>query len=199
MKAGLLIFFCFGWFCSLWAEVVPYTGKLSVDGINFHGRAEFSFAIRDANGTVHWQHAEDNSSIRVNVVNGRYQVMLGGQGMESLPAELFLDRSRLFLVVSADLGDGRGRMPLKPDHRITSSAHALSADLARRALVAEQALTARGVESGAITGDMLSRALKQEMGDSDESVPFTSPEHYTTRSSSELCPGTGRSIQNSIL
>ena len=59
---------------SLSANPLPYTGKLSVNGVNFHGRAEFSFAIRDANGTVHWQHAADNSSIRVNVVNGRYQV-----------------------------------------------------------------------------------------------------------------------------
>ena len=53
------------------ANPLPYTGKLSVNGVNFHGRAEFSFAIRDANGTLHWQHASDNSSIRVNVVNGR--------------------------------------------------------------------------------------------------------------------------------
>ena len=32
------------------ANPLPYTGKLSVNGVNFHGRAEFSFAIRDANG-----------------------------------------------------------------------------------------------------------------------------------------------------
>ena len=147
-------------FAVLSGNPLPYTGKLSVDGVNFHGRAEFSFAIRDANGTVHWQHAADNSSIRVNVINGRYEVLLGGQGMEPLPAELFLNLPRLFLVISADLGDGRGRMPLKPDQRITSSAHALSADLAERAKVADS------VSSGAITGDMLSRALKQEMGES---------------------------------
>ena len=95
-------------FAVLSSNPLPYTGKLSVDRINFHGRAEFSFAIRDGNGTVHWKHAADNSTIQVNVVHGRYQVMLGGQGMEPLPPQLFLDRPRLFLVISADLGDGRG-------------------------------------------------------------------------------------------
>ena len=139
------------------ANPLPYTGKLSVDRINFHGRAEFSFAIRDGNGTVHWKHAADNSSIQVNVVNGRYQVMLGGQGMEPLPPQLFLDRPRLFLVISADLGDGRGPLPLKPDQRITSSAHALSADLAGRAKVADS------VSPGAITDGMLSPKLLEKI------------------------------------
>jgi hypothetical protein len=136
---------------------LPFTGKLSVNGVNFHGRAEFSFAIRDANGTVHWQHAADNSSIRVNVVNGRYEVLLGGQGMEPLTGSLFLDHSPLFLEISADLGDGRGRVPLKPDQRITSSAHALSADLAERAKVADS------VSPGAITNGMLSPKLREKI------------------------------------
>ena len=70
---------------------VPYSGKVAIDGINFHGSAKFSFSIQDANGTVHWRNGADaNESIRVFVVNGRYSVMLGGQGMNSLPPELFL-------------------------------------------------------------------------------------------------------------
>ena len=142
---------------------LPYTGKLSVKGVNFHGRAEFSFAIRDANGTVHWQHAADNSSIRVNVINGRYQVLLGGQGMEPLTGSLFLDHSPLFLEISADLGDGRGRIALKPDQRITSSAHALSADLARKAWVAEEAKIANQVVDGSITRKKLSRSILTDL------------------------------------
>ncbi len=144
-------------FAVLSSNPLPYTGKLSVDRINFHGQAEFSFAIRDGNGTVHWKHAADNSTIQVNVVHGRYQVMLGGQGMEPLPPQLFLDRPRLFLVISADLGDGRGPLSLKPDQRITSSAHALSADLAGRAKVADS------VSPNAITDGMLSPKLREKI------------------------------------
>ena len=51
MHARYPVFLFLIFFASLWAEVVPYTGKLSVDGINFHGRAELSFleAIKKAN------------------------------------------------------------------------------------------------------------------------------------------------------
>ena len=46
--------------------------------------------LEDANGTEHWRNGVDaNESIRVFVVNGRYSVMLGGQGMNPLPPNYF--------------------------------------------------------------------------------------------------------------
>ena len=93
---------------ALWAAPpVPYSGKVSIDGINYHGSAQFSFSLEDANGTEHWRNGMDaNESIRVFVVNGRYSVMLGGQGMNPLPPELFLQHEELYLSVSFDKGDG---------------------------------------------------------------------------------------------
>ena len=86
---------------------MPYYGKVSIDGINYHGSAQFQFSLEDANGTEHWRNGADaNESIRVFVVNGRYSVMLGGQGMNPLPAELFLQHDELYLSVSFDKGDG---------------------------------------------------------------------------------------------
>ena len=75
----------------VWASPpVPFSGKVSVDGINYHGQAKFSFAIRDQAGAVHWRNgATANDAINVNVSNGRYVVLLGGQGMNPLPASLF--------------------------------------------------------------------------------------------------------------
>ena len=86
---------------ALWAAPpVPYYGKVSIDGINYHGSAQFSFSLKDANGATHWQNGADaNESIRVFVVNGRYSVMLGGQGMNPLPPELFLKHENLYLRV----------------------------------------------------------------------------------------------------
>ena len=96
---------------ALWAAPpVPYYGKVSIDGINYHGSAQFQFSLEDANGTEHWRNGVDaNESIRVFVVNGRYSVMLGGQGMTPLPPEFFLQHEELYLSVSFDKG---GRSPL---------------------------------------------------------------------------------------
>lgn len=58
---------------------IPYSGKVSVDGINYHGEAHFAFSIQDGTGSVHWRNGESaNSTILVKVQNGRYSVLLGG-------------------------------------------------------------------------------------------------------------------------
>ena len=102
--------------------------------------------LEDANGTTHWRNGADaNESIRVFVVNGRYSVMLGGQGMNPLPPELFLQHEELYLSVSFDKGDGP--RTLGPEQLITATP---------RALVAEVAKVAAEKLSGAITSDMLS-------------------------------------------
>ena len=106
----------------VWASPpVPFSGKVSVDGINYHGPAKFSFAIRDQAGAVHWRNgATANDAINVNVSNGRYVVLLGGQGMNPLPASLFANHHELYVKVSFDKNDGQGLRHLAPDQRVTA-------------------------------------------------------------------------------
>ena len=80
-----------------------------MNGVNYFGEAQFSFSLHDGNGTTHWrngQHAGD--TIKVSVLNGRYNVLLGGQGMNLLPPELFLNQEELYLKVEFDNGAGKG-------------------------------------------------------------------------------------------
>ena len=56
---------------------VPFSGKLAVDGKNFHGNALFAFSLVDGEGVVHWKHAnEPDARIENFVMNGRYLVLL---------------------------------------------------------------------------------------------------------------------------
>ena len=103
---------------------------------NYHGSAQFQFSLEDANGTEHWRNGVDaNESIRVFVVNGHYSVMLGGQGMNPLPPELFLQHEELYLSVSFDKGDGP--RTLGPEQLITATPRALVAEVAKIAEVAK--------------------------------------------------------------
>jgi formylglycine-generating enzyme required for sulfatase activity len=143
---------------SLFSASIPYAGKVSVNGVNFDGQAQFSFSIISSNGSVVWQQgAEANATISVPVENGRYLVLLGGQGMNPLPPSLFLEQTGLTLRVRADLSDGEGLRIIGPDQPVTSTPHALSAEVARRALVAD------GVASGTVTHEMLSPSVKQDL------------------------------------
>ena len=139
-----ILFFCivFGLsFQGLASTPIPYTGKLSVDSVNYNGMAEFHFCIVDKNSTVIWRSGQHvftsdkvyiiTGNIKVNVVNGRYFVLLGGQGMNPLPSELFLNYPELYLQVFFDNGDGKGLQSLSPDQRIYASPYALSAEYAR--------------------------------------------------------------------
>ena len=94
------------------------------------------------------------------MLNGRYLVLLGGQGMQSLPANLFLENDNLFLRVRVDLQDGQGIRLLEPDQPITSTPYALAAELAR---LAEKASVADGVTPGAITADMIDTELLADL------------------------------------
>ena len=143
------------------APPVPFSGKLAVDGKNFHGNALFAFSIVDGEGKVHWNHSEKQGAAIENfVVNGRYLVLLGGQGMQALPANLFLENDNLFLRVRVDLQDGQGMRLLEPDQPITSTPYALAAELAR---VAEKASVADGVTPGAITAGMIDTGLLADL------------------------------------
>ena len=163
MKKLISVFFLF--FTFVWTLVaappVPFSGKLAVDGKNFHGNALFAFSLVDGEGAVHWKHAtENNATIENFVLNGRYLVLLGGQGMQSLPANLFLENDNLFLRVRVDLQDGQGIRLLEPDQPITSTPYALAAELAR---VAEKASVADGVTPGAITAGMIDTGLLADL------------------------------------
>ena len=117
---------------------MPYTGKVAIDGLNFSGNAQFTFALRDSNGTIRWRNGADaNATINVPVDRGHYLVLLGGQGMNPLPPDLFLDHPELYLRVHFDDGTARGRLHLQPDQRITSAPHALAAEIAKLALLAD--------------------------------------------------------------
>ena len=51
------------------AAPIPYSSKVAVNGLNFQIDDQFTFALRDANGTVHWCNgAKANDSIKVFVV-----------------------------------------------------------------------------------------------------------------------------------
>ena len=163
MKKLISVFFLF--FTFVWTLVaappVPFSGKLAVDGKNFHGNALFAFSLVDGEGAVHWKHApENNATIENFVLNGRYLVLLGGQGMQSLPANLFLENDNLFLRVRVDLQDGQGIRLLEPDQPITSTPYALAAELAR---LAEKASIADGVTPGAITAGMIDTGLLADL------------------------------------
>jgi formylglycine-generating enzyme required for sulfatase activity len=136
----------------VWASPpVPFSGKVAINGVNYHGQAQFAFAIRDQAGAVHWRNgATANDAINVSVSNGRYVVLLGGQGMNPLPASLFANHDELYIKVSFDKGDGQGLVHLAPDQRITAVPYALSSKMAD---------SAKTVENNSITTAQLNEQI----------------------------------------
>ena len=140
---------------------VPYSGKVAINGVNYFGEAQFSFSLHDGKGTTHWRNGKQaGDTIKVSVLNGRYNVLLGGQGMNSLPPELFLNHEELYLKVEFDNGEGKGLQHLGPDQLITATPRALVADLAKRAMLADK------VTTGAVTRAMLSAEVLSDLNQS---------------------------------
>ena len=130
---------------------VPYTGKISIRGANYFGEAQFRFSLHNGQGTTYWQNGEGaGDTIEVPIRNGRYHVLLGGQGMKPLPAELFLEHEELYLRVEFKFEEGDDLQHLAPDQVITATPRALVAEWAKMAKVSQ------GVSPGAITRSMLS-------------------------------------------
>ena len=164
MRRLLLVFVSLWVGASLQASPIPYTGKISLNGINFEGQANFQFTIYTEDGKAVWRNGKDaQSTISVPVKQGRYSVLLGGQGMGPISPELFLNHKNLFLSVYVNLNDGKGLRHLPPDQPINSVPHALSADLAERAKVAEEAKIANQVVDGSITRKKLSRSILTDL------------------------------------
>jgi N-acetylneuraminic acid mutarotase len=158
---------------SLWsASPVPYSGKIDIRGVNYFGEAQFAFSLHDGNGSTHWRNGKQpGETIKVSIRNGRYSVLLGGQGMNSLPPELFLNHDKLYLKVEFDNEDGEGLRHLAPDQLITATPRSLVADLAR---VSEVAKVAEKVGNGAITRDMLSSEVLAKL-DANATASPTAP------------------------
>ena len=140
----------------VWAAApITYSGKVSIYNSNYHGYAKLTFSLYDSNNTVVWRNGTDiEDSIRVFVTNGRYRVLLGGQGMNQIDPQLFLQHAELYLKVEFDNEDGFGKRHLKPDQRITASAYSLSAEYARIAL---------SVVPNSITKAMLTSNLRNDL------------------------------------
>ena len=119
----------------LWsANPVPYSGKIDIGGVNYFGEAQFAFSLHDGNGTIHWRNGKQaGETIKITIRNGRYNVLLGGQGMNALSPELFLNHDKLYLKVEFDNGDGAGLRHLAPDQLITATPRALVAEVAKTA------------------------------------------------------------------
>ena len=153
------------------ANPVPYSGKIDIQGVNYFGEAQFAFSLHDGNGTTHWRNGnQPGETLKVAIRNGRYNVLLGGQGMTSLAPQLFLNQDKLYLKVEVDTGDGKGLRHLAPDQLITATPRSLVADIAK---VAELAKVSETVSNGAITRDMLSAEVRADLNSSGSSTPMT--------------------------
>jgi len=62
MKVLSLIFTFLCTTISLLAAPIPYSGKLSNNGVNYSGQAEFIFELIDKEGKVHWRNGENKSA-----------------------------------------------------------------------------------------------------------------------------------------
>ena len=156
----------------LWsASPVPYSGKIAIRGVNYFGDAQFTFSLHDKDGKTHWRNGKSkDDSIKVNIRNGYYTVLLGGQGMNALPPQLFLDHDELYLKVRFDDGDGKGLRHLAPDQRITATPRALVAE------VAKTAQTANSVTAGAITPQMIQSSSISSAQLNEQILKYLRPE-----------------------
>ena len=159
------LLFCFSWGL---ANSIPYTGKISIRGVNYHGDAQFRFSLHDGNGTTHWENGQSGETIKVSVHNGRYEVFLGGQGMNSLPTPNYcFNYDKLYLKVEFDLGDGLQH--LVPDQLITVTPRALVADIAK---------VAESMPSGSISRDMLNAEVLSQLEGKELSDSWMICDHY---------------------
>jgi formylglycine-generating enzyme required for sulfatase activity len=162
MKNLFISLFCFFTYGFLWsASPVPYSGKVAIGGVNYDGEAHFTFSLQDRDGKTHWRNGKSqDEAIQVNITNGRYSVLLGGQGMNALPPQLFLDYEELYLKVRFDNGDGQGLRHLTPDQLITATPRALVAEVAKK------------LPAGAITSNMLSPEVLSKLDANQSAAPI---------------------------
>ena len=106
MKSIILVYITFFGYSvnrSFLQNPVPYSGKIDIQGVNYFGEAQFAFSLHDGNGTTHWRNGnQKGETIKVSIRNGRYNVLLGGQGMNPLaPHTLSRLMRNLYLKVES--------------------------------------------------------------------------------------------------
>ncbi|MFP6854945.1 MAG: hypothetical protein VB980_04115, partial [Opitutales bacterium] len=159
------------------AAPVAYSGKITIQGFAHDGPGHFRFQLVDPQGAVLWQNAPNNGAVTTQVTRGHYSVLLGDgatPNMATIPPNLFLDHPVVFLRVHFSQGEGKPFLHLQPDQRILSAAHALTADVANVAKVADSALVAdvaNAIKPGAITAGMLSPALFADLNATGGGAP----------------------------
>ena len=105
---------------------INYQGKISAEGAPFTGSGEFRFALVDETGTTsYWSNdgtstggSEPVTAVVIDVNNGLYHVILGGVGMDAIPAAAF-DNEPMYLRIWFDDGIN-GSQQLAPDQEMTS-------------------------------------------------------------------------------
>ena len=86
---------------------VPFSGKIAVEGINFHGTARFTFSIVDGEGQEYWRHAEDEQATIENfVLNG--VCCFAGRSGHAAPSTGIIFRARSFTSPGISGFTGRG-------------------------------------------------------------------------------------------
>ena len=96
------------------ADIVAYRGRLTMDGVPYHGAGQFRFAIVGSEGAVTWS----TGNVDLLVRDGVYSVRLGDPAadMSPLPGELLRNNSSLRIWVRDRAGawaQAGGDIPLK--------------------------------------------------------------------------------------
>ena len=188
----------FLWFTHflLGSQAIPFNGKLSIDGVNFTGEAEFTFSIVTQEGDTLWVHDEENQPLSITVENGRYLALLGAQGTTPIPSDLFATEENLSLRVGVDLGDGQGLRMLSPDQEISAVPIALSSLYSAHA---GEAGVASSVKPGAITADMLSEEVLSEFEELNATMAELLSQDYTPEVGSISTSLLSEELQSKIL
>ena len=142
------------------AAPVAYSGKLTVHGFAHDGPGHFRFQLVDQQGNVLWSNSPNGAAVTTQVTRGHYSVLLGDDptaNMAAIPPRLFLDHPVVLLRVHFSEGSGKPFHHLQPDQRILSASHALTADTAKVADLAN------AVQPGGITAGMLTPGLLADL------------------------------------
>jgi hypothetical protein len=198
MKNLLSSLIAFLWFSHflLGSQAIPFSGKLSIDGENFTGEAEFTFSIVTQEGETLWVHDEANEPLNITVENGRYLALLGAQGTTPIPSDLFASEENLSLRVAVDLRDGVGLRVLSPDQEISAVPIALSSLYSAHA---GEAGIASSVKPGAITAEMLSEEVLSEFEEINATIADLLSQDYTPEVGSISTSLLSEELQSKIL
>ncbi|MEW6536398.1 MAG: hypothetical protein AB1454_12370 [Candidatus Auribacterota bacterium] len=119
-------------------KMLNFQGRVSVDGQPFTGtNGQFKFALVSEDGlTTFWSNdntsvngGEPTSGVAVDVRDGIYSVVLGGDGMAPIPDTVFAAHGNVWLRIWFNDGT-HGFERLDPDQRILSVGYALRAAVA---------------------------------------------------------------------